>query len=154
MNHHCFLADQVLHHVEVGEASCLLEVVGDHEVEMEDVQMEVGLVEVVANQVVVHHVAAVVEDSCLDKVPDDAVGVVVVETVHHPAMEVASFLVEGDLLEVVGALVACVPFDPSLVPRCFAVVVEVVAVTAAVVVVVAAVGLMSEAWEAVVVVQP
>lgn len=54
MNHHCFLADQVLHHVEVEEVSCLLEVVGDHEAEMEDVQMEVGLVEVVANQVVVH----------------------------------------------------------------------------------------------------
>lgn len=95
-----------------------------------------------------------VEDSCLDRVPDDAVGVAVVETVHHPAMEVASFLVEGDLLEVVGALVACVPFGPSLVPRCFAAVVEVAAVTAAVAVVVAAVELMWEAWEAVVVVQP
>jgi hypothetical protein len=54
MNHHCFLADQVLHHVEVEEVSGLLEVVGDHEAEMEDVQLEVGLVEVVANQVVVH----------------------------------------------------------------------------------------------------
>jgi hypothetical protein len=54
MNHHCFLTDQVLCHVEVEVVSCLLEAVGDHEVEMEDVQMEVGLVEVVANQVVVH----------------------------------------------------------------------------------------------------
>lgn len=96
-----------------------------------------------------------VEDSCLDKGPDDAVGVVVVETAHHPAMEVASFLVEGDLLVVVGALVACAPFAPSLVPCCFAAVVEVVAVTAAAVAgVVAAVGLMWEAWEVVVVVQP
>lgn len=93
------------------------------------------------------------EDSCLDKGPDDAVGVVVVETAHHPAMEVASFLVEEDLLEVVAALVACAPFGPSLVPRCFAAVVEVVAVTAAAGVV-AAVELMWEAWEAVVVVQP
>lgn len=96
-----------------------------------------------------------VEDSCLEKGPDDAVGVVVVEeTAHHPAMEVASFLVEGDLPEVVGALAACAPFAPSLVPRCFAAVVEVVAVTAAAAVgVVAAVELMWEAWEAVVVVQ-
>lgn len=153
MNHHCFLVDQVLHHVEVVEVSCLLEVVGDHEVEMEDVQMEVGLVEVVANQVVVHHEVAVVEDSCLDKGPDDVVVVVAVETVHHPATEVASFLVEGDLLEVVEALVACAPFGPSLVPCCFAAVVEVVAVTAAAGVV-AAVELMWEAWEAVGVVQP
>lgn len=53
MNHHCFLADQVLHHVEVEEVSCLLEAVVDHEAEMADVQTEVGLVEVVANQVVV-----------------------------------------------------------------------------------------------------
>jgi hypothetical protein len=54
MNHHCFLADQVLHHVEVEEVSCLLEAVVDHGAEMEDVQMVVGLVEVVASQVVVH----------------------------------------------------------------------------------------------------
>jgi hypothetical protein len=54
MNHHCFLADQVSCLVEVEEVSCLLEVEGDHEVEMEDVQMEVGLVGVAANQEEVH----------------------------------------------------------------------------------------------------
>ena len=36
--------------MEVVEVACLLEVVGDHEVEMEGVETEVGLVEVVANQ--------------------------------------------------------------------------------------------------------
>lgn len=94
----------------------------------------------------------VVEDSCLDRDPDDAV-VAVVETALHPAMEVASFLVEGDLLEVVVALEACVPSDSSLVPCCFAAVVEAAAVPVAVGVAVA-VGLMWEAWEAVVVVLP
>jgi hypothetical protein len=54
MNRRCFLADQVSCHGEVEEVSCLLVVEGDHEVEMEDVQMEVGLVGVVANQEVVH----------------------------------------------------------------------------------------------------
>ena len=36
--------------MEVVEVACLLEVVGDHEVEMEGVETEVGLVEVGANQ--------------------------------------------------------------------------------------------------------
>jgi hypothetical protein len=96
---------------------------------------------------------AVVEDSCLGTGPDDVVVVVAVETARHLAMEVASFLVEGGLLEVVEALVACAPFGPSLVPCCSAAVVEVVAVTAVAGVVVA-VELMWEAWEAVVVVHP
>jgi hypothetical protein len=94
----------------------------------------------------------VVEDSCFDKGPDDVAVVVAVETAPHPAMEVASFLVEGGLLEAVEALVACAPFGPSLVPCCSAVG-EVVAVTA-VAGAVAAVELMWEAWEAVGVVQP
>jgi hypothetical protein len=54
MNHHCFLADQVSCHGEVEEVSCLSVVEGDHEVEMEDVQMAVGLVGVAANQEAVH----------------------------------------------------------------------------------------------------
>lgn len=61
--------------------------------------------------------AAVVEDSCLDKVPDDVVVVVVeVGTALHPARVVASFLVEEGLLEVEVASESCVPSDPFLVP--------------------------------------
>lgn len=40
--------------MEVVEVACLLEVVGGHEVEMEGVEMEVGLVGAVANQEEVH----------------------------------------------------------------------------------------------------
>jgi hypothetical protein len=54
MNHRCFLADQISCHGEAEVASCLLVVEAGHEVEMVDVQMEVGLEEAVANQVVVH----------------------------------------------------------------------------------------------------
>lgn len=88
-------------------------------------------------------------DSCLDRDPDDEEAVV--ETALHPAMVVASFLVvEGLPGEVVVALKTCAPFGPFLVPCCFAaVVVEVVAAVK-----VAAVKLMLEAWEAMVVVQP
>lgn len=53
MNRRCFPADQVSCHVEV-VVSCLLAVEGDHEAEMVAVQMEVGLVGVVANQEVDH----------------------------------------------------------------------------------------------------
>lgn len=97
---------------------------------------------------------AVVEDSCLDRVPDDAVVAVEVETALHPAMEVASFLVEEGLLGVV-ALESCVPSDPSLVPCYFAAVaVEEAAVRAAAAAVAAVVDLLWEAWVAVVVGQP
>lgn len=88
-----------------------------------------------------------VVDSCLDKDPDDVEVVVAVDTARHPAKEVASFLVEGVLLEVVEALEACAPFGPFLVPCCFAAVTVVAGVAVAV-------ELMWEAWEAVVVVQP
>jgi hypothetical protein len=40
--------------VEVVGVACLLEAEGDHEVEMEGVETEVGLVEAVANQEGVH----------------------------------------------------------------------------------------------------
>jgi len=40
--------------VEVVGVACLLEVEGDHEVEMEGVETEVGLVEAVASQEEVH----------------------------------------------------------------------------------------------------
>lgn len=141
--------------MEVVEVACLLEVVGDHEVEMEGVETEVGLVEVVANQEEVLHevVVAVVVDSCLDRDPDDVVVAVEVGIALHPATEVASFLVEEGLLGVEVALESWAPFDPFLVPCCFAAVVEAAAVTVAVAVV-AAVDLMWEAWEAVVVVRP
>jgi hypothetical protein len=89
------------------------------------------------------------EDSCLDMGPDD-VEEVVVETALHPAMEVASFLEEEGLLEVVVALEACDPFGPSLVPCCSAAVAVVVAAVKAA----AAVELMREASEATVVVRP
>lgn len=59
---------------------------------------------------------AVVVDSCLDKVPDDVVVAVEVETALHPAREVASFLVEEGLLEVEAASESWVPSDPFLVP--------------------------------------
>jgi hypothetical protein len=54
MNRHCYPVDQVASHVEVAEVACLLEAEGDHEVEMEGVETEVGLVEAVANQEEVH----------------------------------------------------------------------------------------------------
>jgi hypothetical protein len=131
--------------------ACLLEVEVDHEVETEDVETEVGLVEAVANQEEVHRevvvAAAVVEDSCLDKVPDDVAVVVEVGTALHPAREVASFLVEEVLLEVV-ALESWAPSDPFLVPCCLA------AEVAVVVVAVVVADLMWEAWEAAVVGQP
>ena len=94
-----------------------------------------------------------VEDSCLDKVPDDVAVVVEVGTALHPAREVASFLVEEGLLEVV-ALESWAPSDPFLVPCCLAAVVEEAAVMVAVVVVAAVVDLMWEAWGAAVVGQP
>jgi len=91
--------------------------------------------------------AVVVEDSCLDMVPDDVAVVVEVGTALHPAREVASFLVEEGLLEVV-ALESWAPSDPFLVPCCLA------AVEAAAVVVAVVAYLMWEAWEAVVVGHP
>lgn len=135
--------------MEVAGVACLLEAEVDHEVETEGAEMEVGPVEAVANQEAVHRevVAAVaVEDSCLDKVPDDVAVVVEVGTALHPAREVASFLVEEGLLEV--ALESWGPSDPFLVPCCLAAV-EVAAVVAAVVA-----DLMWEAWEAAVVGRP
>ena len=96
----------------------------------------------------------VVEDSCLDRVPDDAVVAVEVETALHPAMEVASFLVEEGLLGVEVALESCAPSDPSLVPCCFAAVAVEAAVRVAAAAVAAVVDLLREAWVAVVVGQP